>query len=244
MERPGVSEFGTHLVFVEQRTEGRVPTLDEVRPQVRREWENARRMEANRKFLEDLLNQYEVSIDWPKPETQGSAHNDEIRAGRFVSVVRIDAGRFAHEVRPAYLELRETAPEIYDVIVEGARARREPAALTLCALPRGRPQRHRTSRALYRGRLRGTLAHPAARWTRRARRYHRGTARNQSGRAHSRHRPEGITQTMRATPDSPTVTIAATASRWQVAAPTSSSASSISCWELITCSSCSRSCCW
>ena len=70
---PVVSEFGTHLVLVEQRTEGSVPTLDEVRPQVRREWENARRMEANRKFLEELLTQYEVSIDWPKQETKGSS---------------------------------------------------------------------------------------------------------------------------------------------------------------------------
>ena len=70
---PVVSEFGTHLVLVEQRTEGSVPTLDEVRPQVRREWENARRMEANRKFLEELLKQYEVRIDWPKQETKGSS---------------------------------------------------------------------------------------------------------------------------------------------------------------------------
>ena len=68
-----VSEFGTHLVFVEQRTEGRVPTLDEVRPQVRREWDNARRIERNRKFLEELLKQYEVRIDWPKSETRGSS---------------------------------------------------------------------------------------------------------------------------------------------------------------------------
>jgi len=65
---PVVSEFGTHLVLVEERTEGRVSTLDEARAQVRREWENARRMEVNRKFLEDLLKQYEVSIEWPKRE--------------------------------------------------------------------------------------------------------------------------------------------------------------------------------
>ena len=65
---PVVSEFGTHLVLVEQRTEGRASTLDEVRAQVRREWENARRIEVNRTFLEDLLKQYEVSIEWPKRE--------------------------------------------------------------------------------------------------------------------------------------------------------------------------------
>jgi hypothetical protein len=65
---PVLSAFGTHLVLVEQRTEGRIATLDEVRPQVRREWENARRLETNTKFLETLLEEYEVSIEWPKEQ--------------------------------------------------------------------------------------------------------------------------------------------------------------------------------
>jgi parvulin-like peptidyl-prolyl isomerase len=65
---PVRSGFGTHLVLVEQRTEGRIATLDEVRPQVRREWENARRLETNTKFLETLLEQYEVTIEWPKEQ--------------------------------------------------------------------------------------------------------------------------------------------------------------------------------
>jgi hypothetical protein len=63
---PVRSAFGTHLVLVEHRTEGRVATLDEVRPQVRREWENARRLETNTKFLDALLEQYEVTIAWPE----------------------------------------------------------------------------------------------------------------------------------------------------------------------------------
>jgi hypothetical protein len=63
---PLVSGFGAHLVFVERRTEGRIPALDEVRPQVTREWENARRLETNRKFLESLLEHYEVTIEWSK----------------------------------------------------------------------------------------------------------------------------------------------------------------------------------
>jgi hypothetical protein len=65
---PVLSGFGTHLVLVEERTEGRIATLDEVRPQVRREWENARRLEMNTKFLETLLKQYEVTIEWPKEQ--------------------------------------------------------------------------------------------------------------------------------------------------------------------------------
>jgi hypothetical protein len=65
---PVPSAFGIHLVLVEERTEGRIATLDEVRPQVRREWDNARRLETNAKFLETLLEQYEVAIEWPKEQ--------------------------------------------------------------------------------------------------------------------------------------------------------------------------------
>ena len=63
---PLTSAFGAHLVFVEHRTEGRLPPLDEVRAEVRREWENTRRLEANRRFLENLLKRYEVRIEWPR----------------------------------------------------------------------------------------------------------------------------------------------------------------------------------
>jgi len=63
---PVPSGLGSHLVFIEQRTEGRVPALDEVRPQVQREWASERRTETNRKFLDGLLKQYAVTIEWPK----------------------------------------------------------------------------------------------------------------------------------------------------------------------------------
>jgi len=66
---PIQSGYGVHLVFVSRRTEGRVPALDEVREQVKRELMNERRQAANRKFLDALLNQYRVVIEWPKLET-------------------------------------------------------------------------------------------------------------------------------------------------------------------------------
>ncbi len=62
------SNFGLHLVLIEQREDGGVPELAEVREAVRREWEHARREESARKFFEDLLNQYQVVVDWPKPQ--------------------------------------------------------------------------------------------------------------------------------------------------------------------------------
>jgi PPIC-type PPIASE domain len=60
---PVESGYGTHLVFVEERTEGRQPELAEVRDAVRRDWTNARRLEANEKFFQNLLKHYEVVIE-------------------------------------------------------------------------------------------------------------------------------------------------------------------------------------
>jgi len=60
---PVESGFGLHLVFVEQRVEGRAPALDEVRDAVRNDWLSARRAEANEAFYQSLRERYEVTID-------------------------------------------------------------------------------------------------------------------------------------------------------------------------------------
>jgi hypothetical protein len=60
---PVESGYGTHLVFVEERTEGRQPELAVVRDAVRREWTNTRRLESNEKFFQNLLKHYEVVIE-------------------------------------------------------------------------------------------------------------------------------------------------------------------------------------
>jgi hypothetical protein len=60
------SGYGVHLVFVAERTEGYVPALEEVRDAVRRDWANEKRMEANEKFYQALLQQYTVTIEPPK----------------------------------------------------------------------------------------------------------------------------------------------------------------------------------
>jgi PPIC-type PPIASE domain len=64
---PVESGFGAHLVRVSERTEGRMPELAEVRDAVRREWANARRLEANEKFYQELLKRYVVTIERPNP---------------------------------------------------------------------------------------------------------------------------------------------------------------------------------
>ena len=60
---PVASAYGTHLVFVAQRTGGRAPALEEVGDAVRREWVNAQRAESSERFYQGLLKSYSVTIE-------------------------------------------------------------------------------------------------------------------------------------------------------------------------------------
>jgi PPIC-type PPIASE domain len=61
-EGPILSGYGVHLIYVEQRTDSRVPVLNEIREQVRRAWLDEKRQQATDKFYRALLNRYEVTI--------------------------------------------------------------------------------------------------------------------------------------------------------------------------------------
>jgi parvulin-like peptidyl-prolyl isomerase len=63
---PIESGFGVHLVLMAERTDGTMPALGDVRAAVRREWINARRLEANEKFYRTLLQRYNVTIERPE----------------------------------------------------------------------------------------------------------------------------------------------------------------------------------
>jgi hypothetical protein len=71
---PVNSGYGAHLVFLSKRSEGRIPSLAEVRDQVRREWLNAKRTEAIEKFYETLLRRYTVKIELPEGTTNAEVH--------------------------------------------------------------------------------------------------------------------------------------------------------------------------
>jgi len=60
---PVKSGYGFHLVLVSERTEGGMPALADVRDTVIREWANARRLQANEKFYQELLQHYTVTIE-------------------------------------------------------------------------------------------------------------------------------------------------------------------------------------
>jgi len=60
---PVESGYGIHLVLISERTEGRLPELADVRDAVRREWANARRVEENERFYQELSKRYTVTIE-------------------------------------------------------------------------------------------------------------------------------------------------------------------------------------
>lgn len=76
---PVESAYGVHLVFVVERSGGQVPALADVRDAVRREWEEARRLEAKDKFYRELLKQYRVTIERPEPEAKKIAVNSGVK---------------------------------------------------------------------------------------------------------------------------------------------------------------------
>ena len=79
-----------HLVFVSERVEGRVPALAEVRDAVRREWDEARRLEANEKFYQELLKHYTVTIEKPEPEEANNvAARSEMKRALLILVLLV-----------------------------------------------------------------------------------------------------------------------------------------------------------
>lgn len=60
---PIASSFGLHLVRVTERTPGQVPQLADIRDEVVREWENAKRTELEQQRFGALLARYEVSVE-------------------------------------------------------------------------------------------------------------------------------------------------------------------------------------
>jgi PPIC-type PPIASE domain len=62
---PLESGYGLHLVRVDERTVGKAPTLDEIRPVVLREWQAAQRQRQGQSFLATLRDKYEVRVEGP-----------------------------------------------------------------------------------------------------------------------------------------------------------------------------------
>ena len=70
---PIQSGLGLHLIRLESREEGTLPDLAEIRPLVEREWANEMRLDTRRKINEQLLDIYDVVIEWPTGQTEDLA---------------------------------------------------------------------------------------------------------------------------------------------------------------------------
>ncbi len=73
---PIESGLGLHLIRLESRVEGTLPDLAEIRPVVEREWAYENRLETRQMINEQLLNDYEVVIEWP---TEQAANASEVQ---------------------------------------------------------------------------------------------------------------------------------------------------------------------
>ena len=60
------SGYGSHLVYVHRRSQGRTPELQEVRDAVKREWLSARRAASKDEFYEGLRQRYKIVIEKPQ----------------------------------------------------------------------------------------------------------------------------------------------------------------------------------
>jgi hypothetical protein len=65
---PVSSGYGLHFVRVDERTQGSLRPLESVKPAVRREWMNARRVDAERTLYETLRARYQIVIEAPAGE--------------------------------------------------------------------------------------------------------------------------------------------------------------------------------
>ena len=66
---PVASSYGLHLVHVDERVAAHMPELEQIRRQVEREYETARRAQANQGFLQKLRERYQVEIRMPSVDS-------------------------------------------------------------------------------------------------------------------------------------------------------------------------------
>ena len=70
---PISSGFGQHFVFISERLSGGLPPLDAIRPAVRREWTNTRRLEAEQKLYASLRKRYEIVVEASSAKAEAGA---------------------------------------------------------------------------------------------------------------------------------------------------------------------------
>jgi hypothetical protein len=69
---PIASSYGLHFVLIGERTQAGLPPLATVREAVRREWMNARRLEAEAALYRTLRERYQIVLEAPPAEGTAS----------------------------------------------------------------------------------------------------------------------------------------------------------------------------
>lgn len=67
---PVSSGFGQHLVYISERIDGRLPSLDEARDAVERDWMAAKRKESNEAVYEKWRADYKVTVEDVDPDKE------------------------------------------------------------------------------------------------------------------------------------------------------------------------------
>ena len=78
---PIESGLGLHLIRLTSRTEGTLPELAEIRPVVKRELANERRLENRRRMNEQLVAAYDVTVEWPQAPAASQVPSGGIGGG-------------------------------------------------------------------------------------------------------------------------------------------------------------------
>lgn len=90
---PIESGYGWHLVFVESVVGGRIPSFEEVEPDVRSAWLAAQKEQAWREAYDAMRAKYTVRLPAPADMESASA----VAAGRSEEVLTVEDGRFPRE---------------------------------------------------------------------------------------------------------------------------------------------------
>ena len=72
---PVLSGYGTHLVFLHQKTEQPLPIFEDVAEAVQGDWYDEKRRELNDQFIDALLARYTIVVEEPSemPDAEGSS---------------------------------------------------------------------------------------------------------------------------------------------------------------------------
>ena len=125
------SRASVGICAVTSATPGRVPAFDEIEAEIQSAWMEDQRSEARRRAFEAMKARYEVrlpALSRAHPDLRTGCHRDAMNArssrarafeAMLTLVVLVLLGHAihanAHEARPAYLALTETAPERFDL---------------------------------------------------------------------------------------------------------------------------------